>query len=222
VAAFSDNDLAQQRERLVARIRREGIRDTRVLDALNTVPREAFVPPAMRGLAYRDSPLPIGHEQTISQPYIVALMAEALNLQSADRVLEIGTGSGYAAAVLAAIAKEVYTIECHRDLAESAGERLRAAGVTNAHVLHADGTRGWPEHAPFDAITVAAGGPETPPRLLEQLRVGGRLVIPVGRSSQQLIRVTRVAEEEFQQDKLAEVRFVPLTGAGGWNGDDLR
>ena len=221
MAAISGNDLAQQRERLVARIRREGIRDTRVLDALNTVPREAFVPPEMRELAYRDSPLPIGHDQTISQPYIVALMAEALNLQPADRVLEVGTGSGYAAAVLATIAREVYTIECRRELAESARERLREAGATNVHVLHADGTRGWPEHAPFDAITVAAGGPDIPPRLLEQLRVGGRLVIPVGRSSQQLIRVTRVAEDEFQQEKLADVRFVPLTGAGGWNGDDL-
>ena len=221
MATISANDLAQQRERLVARIRREGIRDRRVLDALNTVAREAFVPPEMRKLAYRDSPLPIGHDQTISQPYIVALMAEALNLQHADRVLEIGTGSGYAAAVLATIAKEVYTIECRRELAESARERLREMGMTHVHVLHTDGTRGWPEHAPFDGITVAAGGPDIPPRLLEQLRVGGRLVIPVGRSSQQLIRVTRVAEDEFQQEKLADVRFVPLTGAGGWNGDDL-
>ncbi|TVS15813.1 MAG: protein-L-isoaspartate(D-aspartate) O-methyltransferase [Planctomycetaceae bacterium] len=222
MSTHSNINRIRERERLVAQIEREGIRSPAVLDALRQVPREAFVPAELHEAAYYDSALPIGHEQTISQPFVVALMAATLELKSTDRVLEIGTGSGYAAAVLAAIAKEVYTVERHRELAETARERLRTLGFANVHVLHADGTRGWPEHAPYQAITVAAGGPDVPQPLRDQLAIGGRLVIPVGRkpSQQQLIRVRKIAEDDYRQENLGEVRFVPLVGAAGWDGEE--
>ena len=168
-----------QREQLVENeLRILGIRDEAVLHAMRIVPREAFVSEEMREFAYRNAPLPIGSGQTISQPLIVAHMAEALELAPHERVLEIGAGSGYAAAILSRIAKEVFTIERHRELAETARERLKRLGYENVQVRCGDGTRGWPEEAPFDAIVVAAGGPGIPPALLEQLRIGGRLVIP--------------------------------------------
>ena len=165
-----------QRERLVDNeLRMLGIRDEAVLRAMRSVPREAFVAQEICEFAYRNAPLPIGFGQTISQPLIVAHMAEALELAPSERVLEIGTGSGYAAAVLSLIAKEVFTVERHRELAEAATERLTRLGYENVRVLCGDGTRGWPEEAPFDAIVVAAGSPGIPPALLEQLRIGGRL-----------------------------------------------
>jgi len=195
-----------------------GLRDQTVLDAVNTVPREEFVPTELVEFAYSDSPLPIAASQTISQPYIVALMTAALELKTGERVLEVGTGSGYAAAVLAEIAKEVYTIERHKILVDTARGKLKELGYNNIRVLHGDGTLGWPEHAPFDAIVVAAGGPEVPETLKQQLAIGGRLVIPVGSTlrTQKLLRVRRISEHEYQQEDLGGVRFVPLIGAAGW------
>ena len=195
-----------------------GVEDGRVLDAMRRVPRERFVSQDVAEFAYEDTPLPIEEGQTISQPYIVAVMAEALELGPADRVLEIGAGSGYAAAVLGQIAAEVFTIERHRGLAEQARDRMAALGYDNVTVAAGDGTLGWGEQAPFDAIVVAAGGPEVPQPLLDQLAVGGRLVIPVGDDarSQELVRVLRVAEHEYVQDSLGKVQFVPLIGSAGW------
>lgn len=199
-----------------------GVHAPLVLDAMRSVPREAFLPPDLREFAYDDSPLPIEEGQTISQPYIVALMVEALLLAGGETVLEIGTGSGYAAAVIARIAQHVYTVERYGQLAVKAAETLAAEGFDNVHVLHGDGTLGWPEHAPFDAIVVAAGGPRVPETLKHQLKIGGRLVIPVGaqdRRTQELLRITRVAEDEFQTEELLDVRFVPLVGEEGWTPD---
>jgi protein-L-isoaspartate(D-aspartate) O-methyltransferase len=199
-----------------------GIRDPAVLAAMRRIPREAFVAPGQADRAYEDRPLPIGAGQTISQPYIVAVMTEALGLRPGDRVLEIGTGSGYAAAVLAVIAAEVYTIERIESLAASAGRRLHDLGYANVHVRHGDGSLGWPEHAPYDAIVVTAGGPDVPPSLLRQLAVGGRLVMPVGPTprSQRLVRVVRSAEDRYDREALEDVAFVPLIGAEGWPADE--
>lgn len=204
------------REQLLDR----GIRDPLVLQAMFDVPRERFVPEEWQQYAYADSPLPIGHDQTISQPYVVAWMIEALEPSPDDRVLEVGTGSGYGAAVLAHIVRTVYTVERHRDLAEAAARRLAELGYTNVHVRHGDGTLGWPEEAPFDGIVVTASGPQIPRALREQLAVGGRLVIPVGQTpnSQELVRLHRVTETETRRENLGSVRFVPLVGKGGWNG----
>jgi protein-L-isoaspartate(D-aspartate) O-methyltransferase len=195
-----------------------GIRDRRVLDALREVPRERFVPENYRELSYRDGPLPIEDSQTISQPYIVALMIEALELGPDDRVLEVGAGSGYAAAVLGRVAGRVHAIEYHERLAELARERIAELGYDNVEVMCGDGTAGWPAYAPFDAILVSAGGPDVPPTLLEQLAIGGRIVIPVGdrTHSQELLRIRRVEEHEYTQDSLGRVQFVPLVGAEGW------
>jgi protein-L-isoaspartate(D-aspartate) O-methyltransferase len=198
-------------------IRARGVRDARVLAALSRVPREAFLPPELADSAYEDRPLPIEAGQTISQPYIVAVMTEALGLAPEQTALEIGTGSGYAAAVLAHVAKHVYTIERHAELADLAQERLARLGYTNVDVRCGDGTLGWAEHAPFDAIVVAAGGPELPRALLDQLSIGGRLVMPVGSGrAQQLVRVTRVNEREYKREDLGAVQFVPLIGEQGW------
>jgi protein-L-isoaspartate(D-aspartate) O-methyltransferase len=195
-----------------------GIHDPAVLTAMREVPREAFVNEGMQGLAYEDGPLPIDEGQTISQPYIVAYMTEALELSSTDRVLEIGTGSGYAAAVLSRIVGTVYTVERLEGLARSARHRLDVLGYTNIIIHQGDGTLGWPEHAPYDAIVVTAGAPKVPKPLLEQLAIGGKLVIPVGQSShmQNLVRVRRVGEHEYRTEELCGVRFVPLIGAEGW------
>ncbi len=199
---------------LVAR----GLRDQTVLNAINAVPREEFVPVQLVEFAYSDSPLPIAASQTISQPYIVALMTAALELKEGDRVLEVGTGSGYAAAVLAEISSQVFTIERHKILADTARRKLEELDYDHVRVLHGDGTLGWPEHAPFDAIVVAAGGPAVPETLKQQLSIGGRLVIPVGSSlqTQTLLRVRRISEDEYQTEDLGGVRFVPLIGAAGW------
>jgi protein-L-isoaspartate(D-aspartate) O-methyltransferase len=197
---------------------RRGVRDARVLDAFRAVPRELFVPAAHATSAYDDSPLPIGEGQTISQPYIVAAMVETLDLDEGDRVLEVGTGSGYAAAILARLARTVITIERHASLADSARTRLSSLGFTNVAVICGDGTLGAPSRAPFDAIVVAASGPSVPSTLLAQLAEGGRLVMPIGPTpdDQQLVRITRVGPV-FHEEPLGDVRFVPLVGAEGWN-----
>jgi protein-L-isoaspartate(D-aspartate) O-methyltransferase len=207
-----------RRQMVEQQLGKRGIRDPAIVRAMATVPREAFVPASLAEFAYDDSPLPIDADQTISQPYFVALMAAALELEPDDRVLEIGTGSGYAAAVLAEIAAEVYTIERHCDLADAACDRLAALGVSNTFVRCGDGTLGWPEEAPFDAIVVAAGGPTVPESLRAQLRVGGRLVMPVGgvERVQRLLLVHRVSESKYRETDLGAVRFVPLIGAEGW------
>ena len=207
------------RDEMVARnIAARGVRDELVLDAMRKVPRELFLPQKLREFAYEDSPLPIAGEQTISQPYIVAFMAEALLLKGGEKILEIGAGSGYAAAVLSEIVAQVYTVERLGQLADEAAATLADLGYDNVHVLHADGTRGWPEHAPYDAIVVAAGGPQVPESLKAQLKIGGRLVIPVGADQrvQELVRVTRISEKEYRSEDLADVRFVPLMGEEGW------
>jgi protein-L-isoaspartate(D-aspartate) O-methyltransferase len=199
-----------------------GVRDQLVLDAMRKVPRELFLPKNLSEFAYEDSPLPIAGEQTISQPYIVAFMAEALMLKGGEKVLEIGAGSGYAAAVLSVIAADVYTVERLGQLADKAAATLAELGYDNVHVLHGDGTRGWPEHAPYDAIVVAAGGPQVPESLKEQLKIGGRLVMPVGadQRTQELVRVTRVSRNEYRSEDIADVRFVPLIGEEGWQTAD--
>ncbi len=194
-----------------------GVHDPRVLAAMREVPREAFVAPGFEPFAYADSALPIESDQTISQPFIVAVMAAAMEIGPGDRVLEVGTGSGYAAAVLSRVAAEVFTVERHAELANLARERFARLGYDNVHVRVGDGTLGWPEAAPFDAIGVAAGGPAVPPALLQQLGEGGRLIIPTGpeRSVQTLLRVRRT-DGAYVEEGLGPVRFVPLVGEGGW------
>lgn len=217
------SDFQAARQRMVdEQIRARGVRDPRVLEAMARVPREHFVPADLRHRACDDTPLPIGHGQTISQPYIVAYMAEALALQPGDRVLEVGTGSGYAAAVLAEIAAEVFTIERHGALAARARRDLEALGYERVAVREGDGSLGWPEAAPFDAILVSAGGPTVPESLKRQLAIGGRLVIPVGRNpfSQSLLRITRTYADHFEEEDLAAVSFVRLIGAEGWSSED--
>jgi protein-L-isoaspartate(D-aspartate) O-methyltransferase len=212
-------DFEDLRARMVDNhLARRGIADTKVLEAFRTVPRESFVSPELLEFAYEDTPLPIGEEQTISQPYIVAVTVAALGLRGGERVLEVGTGSGYAAAILSRIAGEVYTVERIGSLATSARERFAQLGYGNVHTLEGDGSLGWPEHAPYDAIAVAAGGPRVPEALVSQLKIGGRLVIPVGpeESSQTLVRVTRESETEYREEPLTAVRFVPLVGEQGW------
>jgi len=212
-------DFAERREAMVAnQIARRGVRSEAVLAAMRSVPRERFVPEAMRDFAYDDTPLPIAARQTISQPYIVAFMIEALKLEGGEKVLEIGTGSGYAAAVLSGVAGEVYTVERIGALADGAAAVLAGLGYDKVHVRHGDGTLGWAEHAPYDAIVVTAGGPQVPDTLRHQLAVGGRMVMPVGRSEtcQDLIRVTRIGEDEYRTENIADVRFVPLVGEEGW------
>lgn len=201
-----------------------GVRNPAVLEAMRRVPRERFVPAHLAELAYTDEPLPIGEDQTISQPYIVAAMIDAAQPRPGDRALEIGTGSGYSAAVLATIVAEVYTVERLAGLAESAGRRLAELGYANVHVRQANGTLGWPEHAPFDVIIVTAGGPRVPRPLLEQLAAGGRLVMPVGswRLGQRLMRVTRTGEDTYHHEGLEDVAFVPLIGEEGWRPGELR
>jgi protein-L-isoaspartate(D-aspartate) O-methyltransferase len=202
-----------------AHLARRGITNPETLEAFRSVPREAFVPDELAEFAYDDAPLPIGEGQTISQPYIVATTVSALELQGGERVLEVGTGSGYAAAVLGQIAKDVYTVERIESLATSARARLERLGYANVHVLRGDGSLGWKEHAPYDGIAVAAGSPKVPEALLSQLAIGGRLVLPLGPDSsrQTLVRVTRESETEFRQEGLEDVRFVPLIGEQGWS-----
>jgi protein-L-isoaspartate(D-aspartate) O-methyltransferase len=212
----------ERREMVLSQLARRGIDDERVLGAMAQVPRHLFVPEEVRAHAYQDRALPIEEQQTISQPFIVALMAQALALDGTERVLEIGTGSGYAAAVLSQLAAEVYTVERWPSLAETAEHRLHDLGYGNVHVYVGDGTAGLPDHAPFDGIVVAAAAPWAPRPLREQLSDSGRLVIPVGgRDEQLLLRMTRHGDE-VRTERLSGVRFVPLIGAHAWepHGDD--
>ncbi|MCL7452458.1 MAG: protein-L-isoaspartate(D-aspartate) O-methyltransferase [Anaerolineae bacterium] len=200
-------------EMVERQIRSRGISSQQVLDALERVPRHEFVPEQYQSQAYADHPLPIGHGQTISQPYIVALMSELLQLEAGDRVLEVGTGSGYQAAILAEIIDQVYTVEIIEALATQARERLERLGYDNVEVLHADGYFGWPEHAPYDAIIVTAAPDHIPQPLVQQLADGGKLVIPVGPPGgyQTLWEVTKEGEEITKRN-VTGVLFVPLTG----------
>ncbi|MFP4473653.1 MAG: protein-L-isoaspartate(D-aspartate) O-methyltransferase [Candidatus Omnitrophota bacterium] len=193
-------------------LKQRGVKDERLLNAMGQIPREEFVHPDLIEFAYEDSPLPIEEDQTISQPYIVALMAEALEIKEKDKVLDVGTGSGYAAAIFSKMGAEVWTIERHKPLAETARGRFKRLGYDNVHVLHGDGTQGWPEKAPFDAINVAAGGERVPDPLLHQLKIGGRLIIPVMEDGryQKLFLIIRRGEEDYERQDLGAVRFVPL------------
>jgi len=216
---YFTEELEARKERMLSvHLAGRGIRDAAVLRAMREVPREEFVAPALSRVAYDDNPLPIEAGQTISQPYIVAYMIEALELRGQERVLEVGTGSGYAAAVLSRCAAEVVTVERIELLADAARERLSALGYRNVQVQLADGTLGWRERAPYQAIVVTAGAPEVPDELLAQLAQGGRLVIPVGDSQtlQNLLRVRRLTGGEFRYEELCGVRFVPLIGEKGW------
>lgn len=199
-------------------LRGRGISDERVLASMGHVPREEFVDPQQRSRAYDDSALPIARGQTISQPFVVAYMAQGLELDATDRVLEVGCGSGYAAAVLSLLAAEVYTLERIEELAQEAQRTLTRLKFENVHVRAGDGTLGWPEEAPFDAILVSASGPHVPESLLGQLVVGGRLVMPVEDDSgaQELVRVRRTSETTSERSELGAVRFVPLVGREGW------
>jgi protein-L-isoaspartate(D-aspartate) O-methyltransferase len=211
---------AALRDQMVERqVAARGVRDALVLAAMRKVPREAFLPAAIRDVAYEDAPVPIEGEQTMSQPYIVGVMTEALGLKGGENVLEIGAGSGYAAAVLAEIAGKVTTVERIAALADRAAAALAEQGYGNVEVVQGDGSRGWPAAAPYDAIAVAAAGPQVPDSLKSQLKIGGRLVMPVGadQHSQELVRVIRVGEADYQYEHLGDVRFVPLLGAEGWN-----
>jgi protein-L-isoaspartate(D-aspartate) O-methyltransferase len=210
--AADERSLERAREEMVAtQIEARGVRDPLTLAAMRSVPRHEFVPLSSRQAAYEDHPVPIGHGQTISQPYIVAFMTEALSLRGGERVLEVGTGSGYQAAVLARIASQVFSIEIVAPLAAEASERLRRLGYDNVHVRAGDGYLGWPEEAPFDAIMVTAAAPRVPEPLERQLRDGGRLIAPVGDQWQELVLVTRRGAS-FDERRVLPVRFVPMTG----------
>jgi protein-L-isoaspartate(D-aspartate) O-methyltransferase len=204
------DDFVAPRENMVeTQIRSRGVTDELVLAAMKKVPRHLFVPEGVRAFAYGDEPLPIGEGQTISQPYIVAYMTKALGLSGGERVLEVGTGSGYQTAVLAEIVRQVFTVELLGALSEKARELLQGLGYSNIRFKVGDGSRGWEENAPFDAIMVTAGAAAIPPRLQEQLAPQGRMIIPVGAGFQELILVTR-RERDFRKKKLLPVRFVPL------------
>jgi protein-L-isoaspartate(D-aspartate) O-methyltransferase len=207
---------SEEHEAMVQLIEARGVRDPAVLRAMRQVPRQRFVPHSLVSMAFDDGALPIGEGQTISQPYIVAYMSEAAALRAGDRVLEVGCGCGYQAAVLSAMGAEVYGLEIIRPLAEAAADRLSALGYTRATVSTGDGSVGWPEHAPYRAILVTAAAPRAPPALLEQLQDGGRLVIPVehGGGFQELMIYTRHGDS-FSHETAFAVRFVPLTGAAG-------
>jgi protein-L-isoaspartate(D-aspartate) O-methyltransferase len=220
--ADSKTDFEVARAQMVERqLRARGIRDGALLAAFLTVPREAFVTPELAHLAHGDHPLPIDSGQTISQPYIVALMIEAAAIKAGQRVLEVGSGSGYAAAVISRIARRVVGIERHRELADLSRERLARLGYANIEIVAGDGTLGWPAKAPYDAILVAASGRDVPPSLVEQLAPGGRLVMPIGAPGgvQQLVLVTKRENGRIDRHNLDAVRFVPLIGVEGWNED---
>jgi len=205
-----------------SQLRRRGITDKRVLDAMAAVPRHEFVPADLRSRSYEDAPLPIGEGQTISQPYIVAAMTAALHLSGSERVLEIGTGCGYQAAILSLLAKEVFTVECRASLATSAARRLARLGHVNVHVHCGDGTLGLPDLAPFDAILVAAAAPSVPPPFQLQLSEGGRLILPVGDAEIQELQFIERRGRVFHTQTLEGCRFVPLVGCHGWKDSPLR
>ncbi|MDP4128066.1 MAG: protein-L-isoaspartate(D-aspartate) O-methyltransferase [Bacillota bacterium] len=214
----SDVRLAEREWMVQKQLIGRDITDRAVINSMLTVPRHVYVKEDKQDYAYYDTALEIEESQTISQPYIVALMAQALNLKASDNVLEVGTGSGYSAAILSRIAANVYTIERHEELAHLAKERFRNQGYENIEVRVGDGTLGWAEKAPFEAILVTAGGPIIPEPLTDQLAIGGRLVIPVGdKGEQKLIRVKKTATSDLIEENLGLVRFVPLIGTEGWS-----
>jgi protein-L-isoaspartate(D-aspartate) O-methyltransferase len=212
-SADTQQDWENARKRMVAeQLRSRDVKDPRVLAAIEKVPRHLLVPENVRSQAYEDHPLPIGHGQTISQPYIVGFMTQALQVEPEHRVLEIGTGSGYQAAVLGELAREVYTVEIVEPLAESAKQSLAALGYTNVHVRAGNGYDGWPERAPFDRVMVTAAPDEVPPALVEQLKIGGIMAIPVGSGMMQDLRILRKTESGLDLLETLPVRFVPMTG----------
>jgi protein-L-isoaspartate(D-aspartate) O-methyltransferase len=216
--AAAELDFDEMRRAMVAeQIRERGIRSPRVLDAMQRVPRHEFVPEDLVALAYADQPLPIGERQTISQPYMVAAMTEALELRGTESVLEVGAGSGYQCAILSLLARQVVSVEWHEALAQAARQRLRRLGYSNIQIFAGDGTLGWPQAAPFDAIIVTAAAPAIPPPLVEQLAEGGRLVIPVGGPDQQDLLRVRKRGGRTAQESLHLCRFVPLVGRHGWS-----
>jgi len=211
-------DYARQCERMIAeQIVRRGLNEPRLLAALEATPRHLFVPQEYRHAAYEDGALPIGYGQTISQPYIVALMTDLLHLKGGERVLEVGTGSGYQAAILGMLAGEVHTIEYLPELAASAGKLLKELGLDNIHLHIGDGSLGWPASAPYEGILVAAAAPQTPRALLEQLADGGRLVLPVGGRGLQQLEVWKRKGDNYETDSVLSVAFVPLRGEQGWD-----
>jgi protein-L-isoaspartate(D-aspartate) O-methyltransferase len=215
-----ENAFAEARRRMVSeQLGSRDIRSPRVLEAMLQVPRHRFVPEDERDLAYADTPLPIGHRQTISQPYIVALMTQLLDLQGDERVLEIGTGSGYQAAILAVLAGQVYTIERIPELCQQARSVLADLGLGNVTIVEGDGTRGLPEHAPFQAIIVTAAAPGVPEPLKGQLAEGGQLVLPVGGRGGQMLERWRRSGGRFDREQIAPVAFVPLIGQHGWSSE---
>ncbi|TLY31663.1 MAG: protein-L-isoaspartate(D-aspartate) O-methyltransferase [Nitrospirae bacterium] len=212
-APSSDPTRQAERERMVERqIEARGVKDTAVLRAMRQVPRHLFVPVSYAPQAYRDGPLALGHGQMISQPYIVAFMAEALRLRGDDRVLEIGTGSGYQTAVLAQLARDVFSIEIVKPLAEQAAAKLEELGYANVQVRAGDGYQGWPEHAPYDAILVSAAPDHIPQPLLDQLAVGGRMILPLGKKFSQDLMLIRRTHSGYERTPLLPVAFVPMTG----------
>jgi protein-L-isoaspartate(D-aspartate) O-methyltransferase len=214
-----DESAAERREMVEVQIQKRGVSSLRVLEAMSAVPRHEFVPAEFRSHAYADKPLPIGEGQTISQPYMVAAMTEALDLKGSERVLEIGTGSGYQAAVLSLLVSQVITVENHSLLALAAQERLKRLGHENVHVHNGDGSAGFPDAAPYDAILVGAGAPEIPLALARQLREGGRLVIPIGRQKTQELMLSQKENGELNSRVLFSCQFVPLVGRYGWSQD---
>ncbi len=214
---MDEKNLAESRHRMVAeQLRPRGIHDPRVLEAFETIPRHLFVPSEYQWSAYDDAPQPIGHEQTISQPYIVGIMSELLMLTGEERVLEVGTGSGYQAAILAKLAAEVHTVEIIPALAQRARQTLTSLGLKNVHVHCADGSQGCPDFAPYQAILVAAAAPKVPPPLLEQLAEGGRLVLPVGARGLQRLELWHREKNTFSSENIIPVAFVLLRGKHGW------
>ncbi|MEZ5065425.1 MAG: protein-L-isoaspartate(D-aspartate) O-methyltransferase [bacterium] len=217
MAASRRDELATTREDMVARqLEERGIRDEKVLAAMRRVPRHRFVDAALRSRAYGDHALPIGSGQTISQPFMVALMTQSLQLRGGEKILEIGTGSGYQTAVLAEFTPRLFSIERSSELARTAAATLRDLGYANTILKVGDGTLGWPEHAPYDRILVTAGAPDVPPALFDQLVDGGLLVIPVGDRESQVLEVIEKRGEEALSRRLVECAFVPLTGKQGW------
>ena len=215
--AVNPEQLADQRARMVeVQLRHRGIRDERVLAAMGKVQRERFITPEYAWEAYSDRPIPIGAGQTVSQPYMVAAMVEALDVQPSDRVLEVGTGTGYEAALLGELAAQVWTIERHAELADKARSVLTELGYRNVHVVHGDGSLGLPQHAPFDEILVAAGAPQAPPSLIAQLAEGGRLAVPVGNRVEQQLQIVRKIDGKIVTSSHVPCCFVPLLGAEGW------
>ncbi|MBD3422541.1 MAG: protein-L-isoaspartate(D-aspartate) O-methyltransferase [Chitinivibrionales bacterium] len=203
-------------ERLIKNLRSKGISDERVLDAFRKTPRHLFVDAALQSQAYDDNALPIGFSVTISQPYVVALMTQLLELQGGEKILEIGTGSGFQAAILAQFTRRVYTIERHRELAEVTRKKLRALNYYNITFKTGDGTKGWPQHAPFDRIIVTAGAPTVPQALSQQLAVDGRMIIPAGSRASQTLDVFDKTEQGISKRSVGNVVFVPLIGENGW------